>query len=40
MGGVVPMPDEIEEKARTLLASFSESKKGLLQESGNGHRNR
>lgn len=40
MGGVVPMPDEIEEKARTLLASFSEPKKGLLQESGNGHRNR
>lgn len=40
MGGVVPMPDEIEERARTLLALFREPKKHLLQESGNGHRNR
>jgi 2-oxoglutarate ferredoxin oxidoreductase subunit alpha len=40
MGGVVPMPDEIEEKARSLLALFGEPQKGLLQESGNGHRNR
>jgi 2-oxoglutarate ferredoxin oxidoreductase subunit alpha len=40
MGGVVPMPDEIEEQARSLLALFGEPQKGLLQESGNGHRNR
>jgi 2-oxoglutarate ferredoxin oxidoreductase subunit alpha len=40
MGGNVPMPDEIEERARTLLASFREPKKHLWQESGNGHRHR
>lgn len=39
MGGIIPMPDEIEEQARTLLALFGEPEKYLLQESGNGHRN-
>jgi len=40
MGGVVPMPDEIEAQARTLLALFGEQGATLRQESGNGHRNR
>ena len=39
MGGIVPMPDEVEKQARTLLALFGKSKKHLSQESGNGHRN-
>jgi 2-oxoglutarate ferredoxin oxidoreductase subunit alpha len=40
MGGVVPMPDEIEERARTLLALFGEPENTLWQENGNGHHNR
>ena len=40
MGGMVPMPDEIEIQARTLLASTKEPTVQLWQESGNGHRNR
>jgi len=40
MGGMVPMPDEIEIKARTLLAAKKEPTVQLWQESGNGHRNR
>lgn len=40
MGGMVPMPDEIEILARTLLASKKEPTVQLWQESGNGHRNR
>jgi len=40
MGGVVPMPDEIEEQARTLLALFAEGENTLWQENGNGHRHR
>ncbi|UCG23995.1 MAG: 3-methyl-2-oxobutanoate dehydrogenase subunit VorB [Chloroflexota bacterium] len=40
MGGVVPMPDEIEESARTLLALFGKTESTLWQENGNGHRNR
>jgi 2-oxoglutarate ferredoxin oxidoreductase subunit alpha len=39
MGGVIPMPDEIEERARALMAVFGNPDKHLLQESGNGHRN-
>jgi 2-oxoglutarate ferredoxin oxidoreductase subunit alpha len=39
MGGIIPMPDEIEERVRTLLALFGEPGTVLLQESGNGHRN-
>lgn len=39
MGGIIPMPDEIEEQARTLLALFGEPEKQLWQESGNGRRN-
>lgn len=37
MGGNIPMPGEIEERARTLLAQMRESDNYLLQESGNGH---
>ena len=37
MGGSIPMPDEIEERARTLLAQLREPDNYLLQESGNGH---
>jgi len=40
MGGVVPMPDEIEERARTLLTLFGDADNTLWQENGNGHRNR
>jgi 2-oxoglutarate ferredoxin oxidoreductase subunit alpha len=40
MGGVVPMPDEIEAQSRTLLALFGDQEKTLRQENGNGHRNR
>jgi 2-oxoglutarate ferredoxin oxidoreductase subunit alpha len=40
MGGVVPMPDEIEEQARTLLALFGNAEGALWQENGNGHRHR
>jgi 2-oxoglutarate ferredoxin oxidoreductase subunit alpha len=40
MGGVVPMPDEIEGQARTLLALFGNPEKTRSQENGNGHRNR
>jgi len=40
MGGMVPMPDEVEKQARTLLALFGKPQKHLSQESGNGHRNR
>ncbi len=40
MGGSVPMPDEIEKQARTLLAILKKPDDHLLQESGNGHRNR
>jgi 2-oxoglutarate ferredoxin oxidoreductase subunit alpha len=40
MGGMVPMPDEIEIQARALLASKKEPTVQLWQESGNGHRNR
>jgi 2-oxoglutarate ferredoxin oxidoreductase subunit alpha len=39
MGGIIPMPDEIEERARTLLALFGDTENYLMQESGNGHRN-
>jgi 2-oxoglutarate ferredoxin oxidoreductase subunit alpha len=39
MGGIIPMPDEIEERARQLLALYGEPEKVLLQESGNDHRN-
>jgi 2-oxoglutarate ferredoxin oxidoreductase subunit alpha len=39
MGGIIPMPDEVEEKARTILAAFGNPDQHLLQESGNGHRN-
>jgi len=38
MGGIIPMPDEVEERARTLMAVFGNPDKHLLQESGNGHR--
>jgi 2-oxoglutarate ferredoxin oxidoreductase subunit alpha len=37
MGGVIPMPDEIEERARNLLGQLRETDNYLLQESGNGH---
>ena len=40
MGGIVPMPDEIEEQARTLLALFGDAGDTLWQENGNGHRHR
>ena len=40
MGGIVPMPDEIEEQARTLLALFGNAENTLWQENGNGHRHR
>jgi 2-oxoglutarate ferredoxin oxidoreductase subunit alpha len=39
MGGIIPMPDEIEERARTLLALYGEPEKVLFQENGNGHPN-
>ena len=39
MGGMVPMPDEIEAKIRSLLTSNSETEQVLWQESGNGHHN-
>jgi len=39
MGGIIPMPDEIEERARTLLALLGEPETVLLQENGNGHPN-
>ena len=39
MGGIIPMPDEVEERARSLLSLFGEPEKYLLQENGNGHRN-
>jgi 2-oxoglutarate ferredoxin oxidoreductase subunit alpha len=39
MGGIIPMPDEIEERARTLLALIGEPETVLLQENGNGHPN-
>lgn len=37
MGGVIPMPDEVEERARNLLGQLRETDSYLLQESGNGH---
>jgi 2-oxoglutarate/2-oxoacid ferredoxin oxidoreductase subunit alpha len=41
MGGVIPMPEEIEEKLRTMLARLNEpGKEGQWQEKGNGHRHR
>jgi 2-oxoglutarate ferredoxin oxidoreductase subunit alpha len=40
MGGVVPMPDEVEKQARTLLALYGNAEKHFSQESGNGHRNK
>jgi 2-oxoglutarate ferredoxin oxidoreductase subunit alpha len=40
MGGSIPMPDEVEERARTLLAQMREPENYLLQESGNGHPSR
>jgi len=39
MGGIIPMPDEIDERARTLLALYGEPEKVLFQENGNGHPN-
>lgn len=39
MGGIIPMPDEVEERARTILAICGNPEKHLLQESGNGRRN-
>lgn len=39
MGGIIPMPDEVQERARTLLASFGAPQKYLSPEKGNGHRN-
>ncbi|MGD2079481.1 MAG: 3-methyl-2-oxobutanoate dehydrogenase subunit VorB [Chloroflexota bacterium] len=40
MGGIVPMPDEIEAQARTLIALFGDADQNLRQEKGNGHRDR
>ena len=40
MGGVVPMPDEIEERVRTLFALYGNPENYLWQENGNGHRHR
>lgn len=40
MGGMIPMPDEIEEQVRTLIALYGKPEKHLLQENGNGHRNK
>ena len=39
MGGIIPLPDEIEERGRQLLALYGDPEKVILQESGNGHRN-
>ena len=39
MGGIIPMPDEIEERARMLMSLYGEPVKVLLQENGNGHSN-
>lgn len=40
MGGMIPMPDEVEERARTLLALYGKPGKPLGQERGNGHHNK
>jgi 2-oxoglutarate ferredoxin oxidoreductase subunit alpha len=39
MGGTIPMPNEIEEQIRTLVALYGNPEKHLLQENGNGHHN-
>jgi 2-oxoglutarate ferredoxin oxidoreductase subunit alpha len=40
MGGTIPMPDEIEEQIRTLVALYGNPEMHLLQENGNGHHNK
>jgi len=40
MGGAIPMPDEVEERIRTMYASKIEPEISLWQESGNGHPSR
>ncbi|MDX1613619.1 MAG: 3-methyl-2-oxobutanoate dehydrogenase subunit VorB [Candidatus Promineifilaceae bacterium] len=40
MGGMIPMPDEIEEQSRTLLAHLNKSANPRRQENGNGHHSR
>jgi 2-oxoglutarate ferredoxin oxidoreductase subunit alpha len=40
MGGVVPMPDEVEEQARDLLKQLKQPEKVLWRESKNGNPNR